>query len=195
MMTNVMAARMPEIPVIDLVVGQVWENKDGNRITIKSLEMSPNLDVTGKNTKIIFTDWYGKDFSGTFLEAELFKSFNLVEGSPTRETVGGLQDHHLLDLYNTIAVGQRWLHHKGDTYVITAIGLDANVGSSDFNSALVTYRPLQSGKSPNWTLTVSEFLKITETGKKRFTPIQLTGKDKREVQNDKSLRFYWRLYA
>lgn len=191
-MTQVTSAKSP-LGDFDLVIGQLWSTEDGSYHTVQTLEMLPNLNAVGGNTRITTIDDTGEVHKCSFLDfvsQELF----LVNNTPTREQVGGLQDHHLLDLYNTIAVGQRWKHYKGEIYVITCVSLDANVGVSDFNKAIISYRPLQAGKSPVWSLTVDEFLKV-DAGVHRFNYIPLFGKDKRQVLPDQSLRYFWRLSA
>lgn len=193
-MTHVTAAKLPLVNK-DIVVGQVWYSNDTQiKYTVESIEMLPSIGKEGFRDSFVLNDGSAR-VRLSFDNLGKFTTFDLLPNSPTREDVGGLQDNHLLDLYNTIAVGQRWLHHKGNVYVITAVGLDANLGIYQVDQARINYRPLQSGKSPEWSLTVSEFLSITAEGKKRFTPVKLTGKEKRDVLADKSLRFYWRMYA
>lgn len=192
-MTQVTAAKLPLLN-IDVVVGQKWQTKNGITYTIVGISMLPKIDKDGYKDYVVFSDNI-ETFKFSFENLEAFKDLELLPGSPTRKDVNGLQDNHLLDLYSTIAVGQRWLHHKGNVYVITAVGLDANIGIDDVSKARINYRPLQSGKSPEWSLTVSEFLSNTTEGKKRFEPVKLIGKEKRNVLADKSLRFYWRMYS
>lgn len=190
-MTHVTSAKSP-LGDFDLVIGQLWSTEDGSYHTVQSLEMLPNLNAVGGNTRITTIDDNGDIHKCSFLDFVSQKLF-LVNIMPTREQVGGLHDHHLLDLYNTIAVGQRWKHYKGETYVITGVSLDANDGVN-FNKAIISYRTLQAGKSPVWSLTVDEFLKVTDDVQ-RFTYIPLFGKDKRQVLPDQSLRYFWRLAA
>ena len=190
-MTQVVSVKSPKGDVT-LIAGQVWQNDSGQTLTIVAFEMSPNMDALGNNVQVIATSASGELLKGT-LHDFVSRKLTLVNYVDF-DTVAGLHSHHLLDLYNTIAVGQRWQHYKGDIYTITSVALDANEGSDNFNVARISYRPLQSGKTPEWSLTVEEFLRLADNGQKRFTPVKMSGKDKRNVQTDKSLRYLWRIY-
>lgn len=191
-MTHVVSAKLPTTDGY-VVVGQKFfmPGTDIN-ITVTDILMAVGLDALGRNCMVSTITDRGDVVKGTLLD---FEKLNLeLISSPDMDTIGGLHGHHLLDQYNSITVGQRWQHHKGDIYVITSVALDANVGADDFGEARISYRDLQTGKKPEWSLTVNEFLKLTTEGKKRFTCLPMTAKEKRGLMMDKSLRYMWRIY-
>lgn len=191
-MTQVVSAKTHKADVT-LVVGQIWQNANGDYLTVNTLELLPDMNIMGNNTRITVTDHNGNESKGSFIEF-LSQKIHLVKDIDI-DSLGGLHGHHLLEPFTSIAVGQVWEHYKGDKYVITSVALDADVGVDDFNLARIGYRPLQSGQTYEWSLTVADFLKVTDTGVKRFTPVALTGKDKRKVLPERSLRYFWRISA
>lgn len=178
---------------VQLAVGQSWETNDRKKYWINKIELLPDLNALGGNTRITAIDDCGDVHKSSALDFVL-QELRLVTPVDV-DVIGGLHGYHLLDLHKSIAVGQRWKHYKGETYVITSVALDANVGADDFNKARISYRSLQTGQNPEWSLTVEEFLRLTESGEKRFTEVPLSGSDKRSVQKDKSLRYMWRISA
>lgn len=188
-MTSVVSVKT-NIKNTTLAIGQLWTNKAGVEYLITNLVLMPDMDALGNNSQVTLMA-HGDVIKGSITEF-LSSDWTLTNDIKIDEQPG-LHGHHLLEPYNSIAVGQRWRHHKGDVYVITSVALEANVGIDDFNLARISYRALEAGKTHEWNLTVGEFLKHTDSGTKRFTPVLMEGKLKRNVMQDKSLRYLWRI--
>lgn len=190
-MTQVSSAKSPLGDNI-LRVGQYWD-KGFLRCTIIGLEVLPFRNANNNNTRVSY-----KFSDSDNVEQCTFLEFvtDVCTGNPSGygEESFGLQEHHLTDNKQTIAVGTKWEHYKGTVYVITDVALDANVGVDDFNKARISYRALDGAKKVTWNLSVEEFLRAVD-GEPRFEPLPRTGKDKRDIQLDRSLLNLWRISA
>lgn len=189
-MTQVMSAKSPKDNSV-LRVGQVYSSGLVSHEILK-LELSPYRDALGNDTRITYkASDCDEPLTTNFLDFVTNVTALVYDGDTD---VGGLHEYHLTDSSLTVAVGQLWLHHKGDVYQVVDVSLDANVGTHDFNKGRISYRAVSGdGKKPTWNLSVEEFLKTYTHGVKRFTQMTLVGAEKRAVQRDRSLRFLWRL--
>ncbi len=190
-MTHVTSAKSP-IDERILKVGQGWHGSLGQSFEILALEVLPYRNATNNNTRVTY-----KASDEDEPKQCSFLDFITNVTGPTYEDKAppaGLHEYHLTDPKRTIAVGQRYQHYKGNVYNIVDVSLDANVGSDNFNLARISYRSVDPSDNFTWNLSVEEFLKFVGDVP-RFTLVQRTGRDKRDVQLDRSLKYYWRISA
>lgn len=171
--------------------GQKWVDEAGLIATIHSILMTPPNGV--QITATVFNkDKKGDNFIAVSLET--FRS--AIETLKEESTIPcyHLTSDMLTKLDKTIAVGQVWIHHKGVSYVITEIALDAN-DAKDFSKAVISYRRISEDDQMVWSLKVGDWLKKvdgTNTPRFRRASSKEAQVKRRNIIPNKSLYQYWK---